>query len=567
MPRSAQWISTIGLAIFAACGGGSGGSGIPEPAPGSDPSDPACTESFDSTFAAIQTVVFERHGCTQDVCHGSARSGGLDLRPDAAHANLLAADSLSSNLPRIQPGEPNESYLYLKLRAATEPGSVTVAGSPMPSGLPPLSADQLQAIRLWIEKGAPATGSIGDDLNGQSDSVADLLGACLPPATPITIEPLAPPPPDEGIRLEMPSYVLPAGKEREICVASYYDFSERVPERFQDRERGVFFVNGSRLRQDPQSHHFVVDHAGIGPELVNAPAFGEWTCSGGERAGQACDPLDQGSCGEAVCASAMRDTITCAGFGPPESSPLTGIGGIVNAQTAQQLVPPREGVFTVYPIRGLLYWNSHAFNLTTEDHPMHAYLNLFYTDDLRLERIQLPISSNVYIQAGQPPFTIERYCGDWVVPQGARLLSLSSHTHKRGRDFTVNLPDGTQIYESFVYSDPLDQDYDPPLAFDSTDPAERTLHYCATYNNGVRDDGSPDLGLVTRLSTMPDRTTCNPVACVAGRVGEPCVGKDDDASCDTAPGAGDGSCDACPITAGVTTENEMFVLAPAYVVP
>jgi len=263
----------------------------------------------------------------------------------------------------------------------------------------------------------------------------------------------------------------------------------------------------------------------------------------------------------------MRDTITCAGFGPPESSPLTGIGGIVNAQTAQQLVPPREGVFTVYPIRGLLYWNSHAFNLTTEDHPMHAYLNLFYTDDLRLERIQLPISSNVYIQAGQPPFTIERYCGDWVVPQGARLLSLSSHTHKRGRDFTVSLPDGTQIYESFLYSDPVDRDYDPPLALDSPDPAERTLQYCATYNNGVRDDGSPDVGLVTRLSTMPDRTSCTPVACAAGRVGEPCAGKDDDATCDSAPGAGDGSCDACPITAGVTTENEMFVLTPAYVLP
>jgi hypothetical protein len=31
--------------------------------------------------------------------------------------------------------------------------------------------------------------------------------------------------------------------------------------------------------------------------------------------------------------------------------------------------------------------------------------------------------------------------------------------------------------------------------------------------------------------------------------------------------AGDGECDACAITAGVTTENEMFALAPAYFVP
>src|SRR5262245_12324035 len=275
-------IAAIALAA-AACGGGSGGSGSPEPAPGTDPtspsdpsnpSDPGCSDSFDSTFAAIQTLIFQRQGCTQDACHGSARSGGLDLRPDAAYANLVSVHSLGSNLPRIQPGEPGESFLYLKLRAATDPGSVTITGSPMPNGLPPLSANQLEAVRLWIEKGAPETGSVGDDLNGQSDAMAKLLGACLPPASPITIEPLAPPAADEGIQLKMPSYVLPAGKEREICVASYYDFSDRVPDRFQDRERGVFFVNGSRLRQDPQSHHFVVDHAGIGPELVNAPAFG-----------------------------------------------------------------------------------------------------------------------------------------------------------------------------------------------------------------------------------------------------------------------------------------------------
>jgi hypothetical protein len=289
-------------------------------------------------------------------------------------------------------------------------------------------------------------------------------------------------------------------------------------------------------------------------------------CRGAERAGEACDPLDPESCGSSVCASVVRDTVTCVGFGPPESSPLTGVGGIVGAQTAQQLVPPRDGVYTELPIRGLIYWNSHAFNLTGEEHLMHAWLNFSFTDDLRLERISLPVTDNVYVAAGQPPFTTARYCREWVAPQGARLLSLSSHTHKRGRDFTASLPDGTEIYRSFTYSDPVDQEYEPPLAFDSPDPAQRTIRYCATYNNGVHDDGSPDVGLVTRLSTMPDRASCKPVACVSGRVGEPCSGADDDAACDSSPGAGDGSCDACPITAGVTTENEMFVLTPAYYV-
>ena len=80
----------------------------------------------------------------------------------------------------------------------------------------------------------------------------------------------------------------------------------------------------------------------------------------------------------------------------------------------------------------------------------------------------------------------------------------------------------------------------------------------------MADDGSPDPELVTKLSTMPTRTTCKPVACTAGRIGSACAGADDDAACDTSPGAGDGICDACPITAGVTTENEMFVLGGYY---
>lgn len=63
---------------------------------------------------------------------------------------------------------------------------------------------------------------------------------------------------------------------------------------------------------------------------------------------------------------------------------------------------------------------------------------------------------------------------------------------------------------------------------------------------------------------MPDSTTCAPVACVAGKIGAACQGGSDSAACDSAAGAGDGWCDACPINAGQTTEDEMFVLSPSY---
>ena len=104
--------------------------------------------------------------------------------------------------------------------------------------------------------------------------------------------------------------------------------------------------------------------------------------------------------------------------------------------------------------------------------------------------------------------------------------------------------------------------FDPPLVFDSPEEAKRTFKYCAEFNNGVTKDGKPDTDLVTRLSTMPESTTCKPVACVKGKIGGACG---DDAACDSSAGAGDGWCDACAITAGQTTENEMFVLSPSIV--
>ena len=524
--------------------------------------------AFDATFAAIQEVIFENRGCINDTCHGAAVSGGLDLRGSVAYANLIEVPSSMSAHPRIQPGEPGESFLYLKLQAATLPGRVQIAGGPMPVGLAPISESELEAVRLWIEAGAPETGAVGDSSNGDSTYVASLLDACLPEAEPVTIRPLEPPADEEGIQIEMPPYVVPAQGEVEYCFAAYVDLTDRVPARFKDPTGKFFYANGSRLRQDPQSHHLIISHSGLDASAVNHPSFGRWTCRGGPLDGQECEPTDLSFCGEGgLCGSAIQNSPSCIGFGPPEVVLDTVRGGIGGAQTAQEYSPPRDGVFREVPLSGILYFNSHAFNLTRQDHVMHARLNLFYTDDLRFERIAPLDASHIYVQAGQPPFTEETYCADHVLPRGAELIQLSSHTHKRGVHFWAHAPDGTRIYESFIYSDPVNQKFDPPLLFDSADPAERTLHYCATYNNGVAADGTPDTHLVTRLSTMPDRTTCRPVACVEGRIGAPCAGADDDASCDSSPGAGDGWCDACPITAGVTTENEMFLLSPQYTLP
>jgi hypothetical protein len=571
-----EWGVTFVLAMLAGCSADAAAparqeEGEPRREPGADagapaqPPDDRCgAGEFDSTFAAIQGVIFEQRGCTNGMCHGAAAMGDLDLRADAAYRNLVEVKSANSPLFRVMPGEPDESFLFNKLRAGTEPGSVEIGGSPMPSGAAPLRAEQLEAVRRWIEAGAPQDGSVGDSSTGRSDVIAELLGSCLPDATPVSIGALEPPPASQGVQLAMAPFSLPAQAEIELCFAQYYDFSDVVPAEFQDAERGVFFVNGQRLRQDPHSHHLVISHSGLGAEAVNDPSFGAWTCRGGDVAGEPCDPLQRSACGAGLCASESKPSTACIGFGPPGGDSILGSNQIGGAQTAQFHQPPREGLFEVVPIRGIVYMNSHAFNLTQGETQLHAWLNLLYARE-RIHELEDVTTGTNKVAQGQAPFTKKTYCEEWVAPQGSQLYTLTSHTHKRGSHFTVDLADGTRIYTNALYSDPIVQAFDPPLAFVSEAESERTLEYCAEFNNGVAEDGSPDLDLVTRLSRMPDRTTCEPVACVAGKIGGPCDGAEDNAACDSSPGAGDGWCDACPITGGVTTENEMFFLLPSIV--
>lgn len=554
---------------------GAGGEGAPAGAGGAAGSDPdagtmgGCAD-VDSTFEAIQIAIFDNHGCTADACHGSGLQGGLDLRAGASYASLFQAPAQGASMMRIQPNAPQESYLYLKLAAATLPGSVQIANSPMPLGLPALSEDELEAVRLWILGGAPETGSVGDPSQfGSTDDIARGLNACLPEADPIQVAPLEPPAPSEGIQFRSPVWELESGGEREFCVATYYDLSDVIPAELKSPDGTMFYTNGSRLRQDPGSHHYVVSNPGIDGAYAADPAFGEWKCTG-ERAGQSCDPLDGTSCGtEGICASQLFDTLGCFGFGPLVlgAKDLLSEGLIENVQAAQQYLPPREGVYRELPIRGFLYHDVHGFNVTSEKMTLQTRLNVYFAGERRRRLTQLIDYSNVQLPAGTPPFTEKTVCADHIAPQGAEMIRMTSHMHKRGKRFWITDPSGAMIYENFLYSDPLYKEYDPGIVFDGATVASRTLKACATYNNGVDEAGAPDPESVTRYSRLPDRTLCTPVACVAGKVGAPCNGENDHATCDSAPGAGDGFCDACPITPGPTTEDEMFVIMPWYILP
>jgi mono/diheme cytochrome c family protein len=103
------------------------------------------------TFTQIQTQIFTPV-CAKAGCHaaGSAPSG-LVLEAGQSYGDLVGhASSENSSLARVSPGNPDRSYIILKLR-----GDPSITGERMPLGGPYLTADEIAGIAEWIRAGAP----------------------------------------------------------------------------------------------------------------------------------------------------------------------------------------------------------------------------------------------------------------------------------------------------------------------------------------------------------------------------------------------------------------------------
>lgn len=151
-------------ALLAACGAGSGegldenGNPVtePEPQPEPEPEGPSLEDLVNQIFNN-QALGDQR--CTR--CHsGGSPAAGMSLQtPELAYANLVGADGEgvtangNATFKRILPGDPDESYIILKLE-----GDIR-AGNQMPLGEAPLTPMQIALVRDWIANGAPETGT------------------------------------------------------------------------------------------------------------------------------------------------------------------------------------------------------------------------------------------------------------------------------------------------------------------------------------------------------------------------------------------------------------------------
>jgi cysteine-rich repeat protein len=642
---------------------------------------PCNAQSFDSTFAAIQTVVFEGgYGCTDGTCHDSVNpKNGLELTHAVAYDALLGPNGTgapSHDYPfvkLIEPGEPTLSYLYMKLAAKTYPGSQFSVdpGVSMPSGgKVALSQEHLEAVREWIRKGAPRDGVVP---NTQA-----LLGTCLPPPTPLKIPVPDPPAAGTGVQFQQTPWDLPTGED-EICMSTYYDVSSLVPDwakvpcpadlevvrscsnavttpctsdaectggtcsgylkNYNNPSNECFVYHEQTLVQDPQSHHSIIQ-VYTGAYGLDDPGWGAWTKKleptdpdYAAQDGLPCDPsvVDPTKGFNPGCSGDVVSSVACGGYGPPDANQfsVTGRGGNLRSFSGSQepfyQQTLADGVYATAPLRGVIVWNSHAFNLTPEASTMAQYLNLDFAQPADQQYPLQGIFDARWIFAQDvPAFGTEEICATYTIEQGARLFELASHTHVRGVRWRTWAPPNTPcqpacpaqytpntlfnpcvpdpdpdfpictgprdadppLYFSSDYSDPLQLDFDPPLAFDDPAVENRTFLFCSLYDNGS-GPGSPPVKRRSTSPYPPDIPGLAPGTLLnALGLGGPCPvsvttcadGPNKGMVCGSGPKIDDVDhavcgdpalqlCDACPERGGVTTSDEMFILLGSYYVP
>ena len=547
--------------------------------------------NYASTYDAIQATVFEAKGCTASACHGDALSGGLDLRPATSFDALVRQPSMiDPSMERVFPGDQDLSLLYTKLAAATEGTDLGTLGQPMPLNVEALDADQLDAIRRWIRAGAPSDAIVGGTLEHLG-----CQGTFDP--DPNKINPLPPPAPDEGVQFYAGGWGLDQEAEDEVCFATYYDFTDRVPAEFQVScdEFGTgtkcFAFRRNELAQDGQSHHSIISV--YTPESdPKGGDWGPWQCLGGDKAGQSCDPTVAEDCGaRSQCTTPAVTSVACAlyPYAPQDFGLGAGIGStngtlvqLSGAQESTTIDLPPVGVYSRLPLKGFVSWNSHAFNLTKKATTIEQWVNLTFAPepDRIWLRHQIFEAGDIFAMTPVAPFTKREVCMTWTLPQYSQLLTLSSHMHRRGELFRIWLPPNDPCvntsncpapqqeadYASRLYDDPVYTSYDPPNDYSSSLQQDRTFKACAVYDNGADNPFE-----VKRESTKPNTPACSfPLAsCGCASQQRVCLGGDnqgalcngDDAACGQ-----DGLCDACPLLGGVTTDDEMFIPLGSYFV-
>ncbi len=102
-----------------------------------------------ATLSSLQDTIFSV-SCATSGCHSGANPpDGLNLESGQSFSNLVNVASVQMpSLMRIEPGQPDDSYLVRKLQGTG------IVASRMPLGQAPLAQAEIERVRQWVVEGA-----------------------------------------------------------------------------------------------------------------------------------------------------------------------------------------------------------------------------------------------------------------------------------------------------------------------------------------------------------------------------------------------------------------------------
>ena len=417
-----------------------------------------------SAYHDIQEYIFDK-SCASSACHAApANSRGLSLEYRLSYDALIGVvpqnpAAAAAGMKLVDPGNPENSFLLTKLIGPESADQ----GSRMPFGGGMIHAGKIDAIRTWIEAGAPETGKVA--------GIGD-LGVLRDPDE--TFEAPAPPPPGQGYQLRLPPFKIEPGTEREVYYAT------QIKDENGNPVEGDIFINRVEIFYPVGSHHFVIYRI--------------------TEEGLAKDILDNGK----VPDIAVNPEDTFRELDTDNPDPVFGFFGVdrlfvIGTQTDDTVFQFPEGVGLRMPGDTLYDLNSHYINLLGDETLIgETYVNIYTIpeEEVKYEAVEIFVSNR---SINVPPGTTRVTKQTWYIggedgeldkrghdPDAVlNVFLLTSHMHRHGELFEVfQKSSGDLLHRSIAYDDaPIDL-FEPVVRLDSDD----GIRFQCTYNNYDTDE-------------------------------------------------------------------------------
>ena len=434
--RSSTLFATLLATLFAtllavACGGAAD-------------SRAALAPSGVTSAQRIQSQVLAK-SCTFSSCHVPNGSGaiatGMVLNTDSALIALVNklpsnGNAVSSGWKIIRPGQPDSSFLYLKLQLDTVHHGGTYGGT-MPLGGFGLPNGQIEYIRRWIAAGAPATGDAIDTVL-LNDHVPSTTGPAY----------LALTPPAVGQQLVISPFTVNPAFERELF--TYRTLGNAAP----------LFVNRIQTAMRFGSHHLVLYSFVVGAPSLIIPTSSALRDL--RRADGTLDPLTTAS---------MAFHIFLAGS---------------QSNRSDYTFPP--GVALVLPANAGIDLNSHYVNPTAGTVTGEASVNLHTVDSTTVVHRAYTLNMNntaILVPQGRDTTIVKTFSAT----QPMSIFMLTSHMHARGTRFVIKIAggvrDGEVVYVNTDWAHPANVTFATPIVLQPGEGLTSLVTYHGDPNRSV----------------------------------------------------------------------------------